>query len=71
MEIARATAHACLTALAWMLVFVALLLVVGFVINTLRDGSMASVTRGGLSALVVALALAFACRWGARKFKDS
>lgn len=71
MQIARVTAHACLTALSWMLVFVSLLLIAGFVINISRDGNMAAVTRGGVFALVVAIGLSYACRWGARKFSDS
>jgi hypothetical protein len=68
MLIARAMAHACLTALGWMLALVSLLLVVGFIVNMIRDGDMSVFTKSGVSALVVSTALSFACRWGAKRF---
>jgi hypothetical protein len=68
MQIARATAYACLTALALMLALVAALLILGFIVNMVRDGNISALTKGGVSALLVSIALSFACRWGAKRF---
>ncbi len=68
MIIARAMAMACFTALKWMLLAIAILLVALTIVQLLRgdvDAQPATTLTGGLASAVAGLA----CHWTARRFQ--
>lgn len=67
MPLARAMAYACLTVLKWMLVILAVLLLIGFLVQFLRTGAGPAEPVQAWSALGVSLLLAGLCHLGARR----